>query len=72
MSTPLTMNTNGLMAPGGITPLPINTNGHLCILISLADAGAAPEPYRERILDDDKIIMNVIIEFMKRITNVSG
>jgi hypothetical protein len=70
MSFPITMNTNGLIAPAGVTPLPINTNGHLCVAVSTSDPDFIPhDPLRQHILRDDKIIMKVIMDFMKRITD---
>ena len=71
MSFPITMNTNGFIAPAGVTPLPINTNGHLCFAVSTGDPGGlAHDPNRHRILEDDKIILKLIMEFMEKITNV--
>jgi len=60
------MNTNGLIAPAGVKPLPINTNGHLCILLGFGDA-AVGEHNRQRILDDDKIIFEIMKSFMEQI-----
>jgi len=71
MSFPITMNTTGLIAPAGVTPLPINTNGHLCIAVSTGDpSGATYDPHRQHILKDDKIIMKIIMEFMERVARV--
>ena len=68
MSIPITMNTNGLIAPAGVTPLPINTNGHLCFAVSATDTDFIPhDPLKQQILSDDKIIMKVIMDFMKRV-----
>lgn len=69
MSFPITMNTNGLIAPAGIIPLPINTNGHLCIRIDYGSRGI-DEPHRQRILEDDKIILRLIMKFMEKISHV--
>jgi len=74
MSFPITMNTNGLIAPLGVTPLPINTNGHLCFSVAAVDpsdpAGARGDPYMQQILDDDKIILELIMKFMEKIIRV--
>ena len=74
MSIPLVMNTKGLIAPAGVVVLPINTNGHLCYSIivppdPVADGGGRMnELHRQRILEDDKIVLNVIKNFMESIT----
>jgi len=109
MSFPVTMSTNGLIAPAGVTPLPINTNGHLCIKVVVEDpepacplimntnglmtlfgisplmintnghlcgfpsddvadgGGRMSDLHRQRILEDDKIILKVIKNFMESI-----